>query len=230
MKNKKSKYHELQKQIYYQFKDETLLDLALAHASVRSSRQDDNERMEFFGDRVLGLIVAENLFHQKNLPVGKMAQHLGYLVSRPVCAEITRKLALFEYAQLASNIKNDPQRHLSVYANICEALIAAIYLDGGLEAARSFIRQFWEHDLDSLDSTIYESSKNVLQETVQAHNGNVPAYEVISHSGPDHAPTFIVEVIAPPFGTARGEGTSRQIAEKNAAQNLLTHIRENGQN
>ena len=235
MNNQNSKYHELQKQIGYQFKDKSLLDLALSHASARSAHNAHNERMEFFGDRVLGLIIAENLLRQEDLPVGKMAQYLAYLASRPVCAEITRKLSLLEYAQLASNIKKDSLKkdssgHLAVYANMCEALLAAIYLDGGLKAACDFVEKFWQFNLNDLDDDIYQSSKNVLQEAAQALGGAVPDYEVISHSGPDHAPTFVVEVSVPSFGTARGEGSSRRIAEKNAAQNLLATIRQNESN
>ena len=238
-----SKYHELQKQIGYQFKDKSLLDLALSHASARSAHNGHNahnERMEFFGDRVLGLIIAEHLLRQEDLPVGKMAQYLAYLASRPVCAEITRKLSLLEYAQLASNIrkdslnkdslKKDSLSHLAVYANMCEALLAAIYLDGGLKAARDFVEKFWEFNLNDLDDDLYQSSKNVLQEASQALGGAVPAYEVISHSGPDHAPTFVVEVRVPSFGNARGEGSSRRLAEKNAAQNLLAALRQNESN
>ncbi len=221
MKRQNSKYAELQKRIGHQFKDENLLNRALVHASLRPVHDEDNEKMEFIGDRVLGLVIAEHLFSWHDLAVGEMARRLGYLVSRDVCADITRKLALFEYAQLASGIRKDPQGHLAVYANMCEALIAAIYLDGGLEAARRFIKEFWQ---PALDDDNFESSKNALQEAVQARGASAPTYKVISHSGPDHAPTFIVEVDAPPLGMARGKGSSRQSAEKDAACQLLTRV------
>jgi len=221
-------FARLEERIGYRFKQEGLLQRALTHASVPMQR-DHNETLEFLGDRILGLVIAEHLFvHQVHSEVGKMAQHFSFLVSRHVCAEITSRLSLLEDAHLAKGISTDQQVNKAVHANLCEALIAAIYLDGGIEAARAFIQRFWHEWLsEDFGRNFTKSDKNILQEFAQSVGGGIPRYLVVSHSGPAHAPLFVVEVEVEKLGCACGEGASRRAAEKVAAKNLLAQLLQN---
>lgn len=195
--------------------------LALTHASCPQKKESDNEKLEFLGDRVLGFVLSDCLFGKTTFSdVGSMAHYLSFLASRSVCARVADRLNLFDYAFLSKGLSRNWNSNVAVHANLCEALIGAIYLDGGLEAARNFVQTFWQKWL-SQDYALEDiSPKNALQEWAQSR-GLTPAYRLVSSKGADHAPLFLVEVAIEGEGVAQGESSSLQGAEKIAAQNLL---------
>jgi ribonuclease-3 len=219
------KYNALEKKMNYLFKDKDLLDRALSHAS-HPHRKENNEKLEFLGDRVLGLVLSEIFFKDCKIDlVGDMAQQLSHLASRCICAQVTDRFNLFDYASLSKGISNDSQANLAVHANLCEALIGAIYLDGGLQAARTFIQEAWRTWLEKDFNRAAISPKNALQELAQAQGGT-PIYTLVERSGPDHAPRFTVKVEAGNLGFEIGVGSSQQAAGKAAAQAMLNRQKE----
>lgn len=223
-----NKHQKLEGLINYKFKQQKFLVLALTHAS-NNKNIDNNERLEFLGDRVLGLALSEHLFqNNSSFKVGDMAQHLSYLASRNICAQVASTLKLLGYADTAKGISAKFSDNLAVHANLCEALIGAIYLDGGLEPAREFVKKFWCQWLSqNLNDGFVISSKNALQEAVQSLGFEPPNYSLVSRSGPDHTPIFVVKVESGKLGEVLGEGSSLQNAEKTAAKKFLKLLEKN---
>ena len=205
--------------------DPDLLERALTHASAGEGVRDapDNERLEFLGDRVLGLVVAERLVAASPAASeGEMAVRLNLLVSRTACAAVARRIGLGAALRLsAAETKSGGRDKDSILAGACEALIAAVYLDGGLEAARAMIETLWREEFAGLDAPRPKDVKTRLQEWAQGRGRPLPAYEVVSRSGPEHAPRFTVQVQVDGAAPAQGDGASRQAAEKAAAAALL---------
>ena len=207
-------------QISYQFQDESLLKNALTHPSMsRSQKVSDFERLEFLGDRVLGLVVAQMVYERyPNEKEGDLAKRFAALVCREACLEVAQQIHLSEFlnASLADTSPNSV-----VLADAVEALIGAIYLDGTLEAATVFIHNYWIPLLEK-DIRPPKDPKTALQELAQSKSlGSVPVYEILEHSGPAHTPTFTVRVYVSGFGEAIGTGTSKRQAEQMAAKALL---------
>jgi ribonuclease-3 len=207
-------------QISYQFQDESLLKNALTHPSMsRSQKVSDFERLEFLGDRVLGLVVAQMVYERyPNEKEGDLAKRFAALVCREACLEVAQQIHLSEFlnASLADTSPNSV-----VLADAVEALIGAIYLDGTLEAATVFIHNYWIPLLKK-DIRPPKDPKTALQELAQSKSlGSVPVYEILEHSGPAHTPTFTVRVYVSGFGEAIGTGTSKRQAEQMAAKALL---------
>lgn len=221
---------ELAGRLGHDFADPALLERALTHASVGDGAQRarrgparDNERLEFLGDRVLGLLAAERLLN--GLPdaaEGELAPRLNRLVSRETCARVARRIGLGPALRLAGGESKGGGRDKdSILAGACEALIAALYLDGGLKAAGAFFDRWWAEEIDALPKVGQAMEvKLALQQWAQKDGRPLPAYKVIGRDGPDHAPTFTVEVRVEGVEPARGSGSSRQAAEKAAAQAL----------
>jgi ribonuclease-3 len=213
----------LEARLGYAFSDRALLEQALTHASTQSQGRSNvrhNERLEFLGDRVLGLTVAEALY--QTFPDGDPAlltKNLNYLVSREVCAEVARSIGIdkaFAVQREAGLRKND-----TALSDTCEALIAAIYVEAGLERAREAVLGLWA---DALKRPFVETAvnpKTALQEWAQAAGHPLPAYDVLKRVGPPHAPTFTVQAVVEGYEPAQASGRSRQEAEKAAAQALL---------
>ena len=220
-----AKYQELAERIGYEFKDRALLRLALTHASVgRATR--DYERLEFLGDRVLGLIIAEKLYvANPGKQEGHMASWHSALVRGELCAEIARLIGLQDFVQLGRK-ETELGVHLSssVLGDAMEAMIAAIYLDGGLEAARRFVLRFWADALAD-KKALRKDAKTFLQEWALAQGHSIPAYRIKGREGPDHAPVFVVEVAVGDRQPAEGEGLNKRLAEQAAAKAFLA--REN---
>lgn len=209
--------------IFHTFIDLSLLEKALVHpSSTHSQKVSDFERLEFLGDRVLGLVVAQMIYEKYPLEKeGDLAKRLAALVSRDACLGIAEEIHLSEH--LKTSLENRPS-HSAIFADGVEALIGALYLDGGLEAATLFIKTYWNSLLEK-DITPPQDSKTTLQELVQSQNSTIsPIYEVLSHSGPAHTPTFIVRVSVVGFGNAEGQGSSKRQAEQMAAKTLLDNI------
>lgn len=217
---------DLELNLGYRFKDRDLLEKALTHASVGdggAKKTDDNEVLEFLGDRVLGLIIAEALVDRHpSATEGELAPRLNGLVSRETCARIARHLNVGPALRMsASATKIGARDKGSVLAGACEALIAAVYVDAGLEQARQVFLPLWREAFADYGADRRRDAKTALQEWAQGQGRPLPRYEVVSRTGPDHAPTFIVEVTVEGYPPAQAQGHARQDAEKAAARLLL---------
>jgi ribonuclease-3 len=215
----------LERRIGHVFADPVLLERALTHASAGAGKRDvrDNEILEFIGDRVIGLLAAERLAElYPASPEGDLAPRLNALVSRKACAEVARAVDLGPALRLSgSETKTGGRDKDSILAGACEALIAAIYQDGGLAAARTVFLNLWATTIAGLGAPRPQDAKTALQEWAQGDGRPLPAYIVVDRRGPDHQPTFTVEVSVQGFAPARAEGRSRQEAEMSAARELL---------
>jgi ribonuclease-3 len=216
----------LAERLGYRFQDEALLRRALTHASADTARS--NERLEFLGDRVLGLVIADRLFHLfPGDAEGVLALKLNALVRRDACADAALSAGLSDHVVLASaEDASGGRRKAAILAGVCEAVIAALYLDGGYDVARAFIERHWRHAFADLDRDMRDA-KTALQEWAQARNSRAaPVYRLVGREGPDHAPRFVVEVSVVELGAANGEGGSKREAEQAAAAALLARIEQ----
>jgi ribonuclease III len=203
------------------FADKALLIRALTHASANT--HVSNERLEFLGDRVLGLIVAEKLhalYPADN--EGALALKFNALARRETCAASAEAAGLAEHIILANaEAGSGGRRKTAILAGACEAVIAALYLDGGLEAARAFVERYW--DFTALGADMRDP-KTVLQEWAQSRkHPSAPVYTLTGREGPDHAPRFAVQVRVAE-DTSVGAGGSKREAEQDAARALLTKL------
>lgn len=215
----------LETKLGYRFKDRALLDRALTHSSARSSRKPlrDNERLEFLGDRVLGLVIAELL--NETMPEaneGDLARRFNQLVRRDTCAAIARGWELGASLIVSeSEAASGGRDKENILADACEALLAAIFLEAGFERVREIVRVHWSTRLERMPSSATADAKSTLQEWAQGRGLELPAYREVSRDGPDHAPRFIAEVQIGRTHTARGSGASKRAAEQDAATTLL---------
>lgn len=218
------KLKELEGRLGYAFEDRTLLKKALTHASVRqaSAKRRDNERLEFLGDRVLGLAVAEllsELYPAAN--EGQLARLYNRLVRGGTCAEVARSLDLGPSLVLSESEASSGGRDKeTILADACEALLGAVFLEAGYDKAREIVRTHWGARLDGSPSEAADA-KSALQEWAQGQGLDLPQYEEVAREGPDHAPRFTAEVRIKGKKPARGEGASKRAAEQAAATTLL---------
>lgn len=216
---------ELQGRIGHCFADRELLERALTHSSVGNgaTKVRHNERLEFLGDRVLNLIVAEHLAQlQPEAREGVLSKLMNQLVNYQACAEVARAIGLPDALRVdASATKVGARDNDRVLGDACEALIAALYIDAGLEAARGFVLMAWTKAFSELDTPRLKDSKTLLQEWAMARGLPVPRYEVVATSGPAHAPRFTIEVQLQGYPPERAEGGSKREAEKAAAELML---------
>jgi ribonuclease III len=202
-------------------------DLAMFESALtHSSRGEENyERLEFLGDRVLGLVIAAWLYELfPDEPEGKLSRRLNVLVARATCAEVAREIGLAAQMRLGKQARDDGAFESdNVLGDMVESLIGALWLEAGFEAAQRFIRKAWRDRVDRHDSAP-QHPKSVLQEWAAANSRRPPAYEVVGRSGPQHAPTFVVKVTIKGVGEAEAEGATKQDAETEAAQALLDRL------
>ncbi|MET0546336.1 MAG: ribonuclease III [Caulobacterales bacterium] len=229
-----SEAEALQERLGYEFADRDLFQSALTHASAaenaagrkaKITRQQTNQRLEFLGDRVLGLIVADELFRRFGQhDEGGLTIRFNSVVSLAGCARAARRMELGRALILSPTEDNAGGRlKEGILGDAAEAILAALYLDGGLEVARGCVLKFWGEDIDG--ATIRaKDPKNALQEWAAAHGGTAPAYRVVTRAGPDHAPSFEVEVVVGNLPPARAVGKSKQEAERAAALAALEHV------
>lgn len=213
-------YDAIEAALNWQFTDRALLAEALTHASAKGATS--NERLEFLGDRVLGLVIAEHLIQRyPNETEGHLAPRLNGLVSRETCAEIAVVMELGGFIQMSrSEALNGGRRKNALLANAMEAIIAAIYIDGGLEAAKVFILQHWAHHLDE-QRRAPADPKTTLQEWAQARGHALPHYTIVDRTGPDHAPVFTIRVTLSTGETADAQASSKRLGERACAEALL---------
>lgn len=216
---------KLQGILGHSFKDKALLDQALRHASTTEQRTHSNERLEFLGDRVLGIVMAQTLYQQfLNEEEGELARRFAGLTSRDAVARVADTINLMDYAHTqAVDPETLARSHASVVADTMEAVLGALFLDGGLESAAAFIQKYWEV-LIGEDLSPPKDAKTGLQEWAQARALGLPNYQIVSREGPDHAPTFTIQVSVKDHGHQQGCGTSRRSAEQDAASTLLAEL------
>lgn len=218
----------LESALEHTFRDPNLLRRALTHSSTarnRTERVSTNERLEFLGDRVLGLVVARMLFLRfPDEEEGQLARRHAALVRREALARVAEGMGLGEYVVMARSEDDSGGRsNPATLANTCEAVIAALYLDGGLDCAETFITRFWAPLMDE-DLSPPKDAKTALQEWAQGHGLPLPTYTQTARSGPDHAPTFTIEVAIEGHAPATASGPSKRAAEQTAAEVLLVQI------
>jgi ribonuclease-3 len=215
----------LERRLGRPFNDRALLERALTHASVGDGAHGirDNEVLEFIGDRVIGLLAAERLAQlHPAAPEGELAPRLNALVSRQACASVARLAGVGAALRLSgSETKTGGRDKDSILAGACEALMAAIYQDGGLDAARAVFLDLWAAPLGEAGAPQPRDPKTALQEWAQGRGKPLPAYAVTERGGPDHQPVFTVQVQVAGLAPASAQGRSRQDAEKAAAALLL---------
>lgn len=219
--------------IGYGFRDRPLLARALTHPSALAGERitrHSYQRLEFLGDRVLGLVVAERLYaRRRGEREGSLAGRLNRLVNKAACAEAARHLGLGPYIAMSSHeIEAGGRERESTLGDVCEAVIGAVYLDGGLAKARAVIDRAFAPQFAVTPERI-KDPKTLLQEWAQGEGRGMPHYRVLSREGPDHAPQFEIEVEVEGAGEARGTGRSKQEGERAAAEALLDRLeRDNG--
>ncbi|MDO9458929.1 MAG: ribonuclease III [Alphaproteobacteria bacterium] len=214
----KDRLVKLEQRLGHRFRSSDLLPQALTHSSATGESSRNNERLEFLGDRVLALLVADLLLqHFPDASEGDLALRLNALVRRETCAAVALEVELgacltLAPAEAASGGRDKP----AILGDACEAVIGALYLDGGMAAARGFVEMRWTPRLTGL-ATAPADAKSALQEWSQARKLGTPDYTVISRDGPDHAPVFVIEVQLPGHAPACGTGASKREAEQAAA-------------
>ncbi|MCK3775410.1 ribonuclease III [Ensifer sesbaniae] len=213
---------KLETVIGYQFAEKERLDRALTHSSARSAKGSNYQRLEFLGDRVLGLCVAELLFQTfRDANEGELSVRLNQLVSAESCAKVADDMELHQFIRTGSDVKKiTGKAMMNVRADVVESLIAAIYLDGGLEAARGFVLRHWKDRAVRADGA-RRDAKTELQEWAHAKFGIAPTYRTDDRSGPDHDPRFTVTVEISGIAPETGIDRSKRGAEQVAAMKLL---------
>jgi ribonuclease-3 len=214
----------LEARIGHAFADRDLLERALTHASVGqgATAVGHNERLEFLGDRVLNLTVAEHIMAARpDYTEGELSKLMSRLVDYKTCAAAARAAGLPDALRFdASASKMGARKNDRVLGDACEALIAALYLDGGLETARTFVTTFWAEPLKDLGRP-EKDPKTLLQEWAMARALPLPAYAMLDQTGPSHEPRFTIEVRIQGFAPEAAEAGSKRDAEKAAAQRML---------
>ena len=221
---RKSRFGILEERIGYKFSSYEDLERALTHPSVQKKNEDNfhYQRLEFLGDRVLGLCVAHILhFKFPEATEGELALRYNSLVRGSALAEIADEISLYEFIRTGGDLKKvTGKRMQSIRADVMEAIIAAVYLDGGLSQAQAFVDRFWtERIADS--STAKRDSKTELQEWAHSRNLGTPKYKETERTGPAHDPEFTVSVKVPEKIACIGIGRSKRIAEQMAAAKML---------
>jgi ribonuclease-3 len=211
----------LENRIGYRFQDRDLLTRALTHVSSASGRKS-YQRLEFLGDRVLGLTIAEMLFAAfPKATEGELSRRLANLVRRETCADIALAWNVGPHLYLSgSEAQSGGRRNRTILADVCESLIGAVFLDGGYEAAKSLVTRAFAERLHAAGQPIHDP-KTALQEWAQGRGLPAPTYDVVERSGPDHAPVFRIAARIDVIEAALGQGSSKRAAEQDAAQNLL---------
>lgn len=208
----------------YTFKGRDGLDRALTHASTRTDRRDpeDNERLEFLGDRVLGLVIAELLVEREPAASeGILARRFNRLVKREACAAVGRAIGIGRAMRLSQSEEESGGRNKdTILADAVEALLGAIFLEAGFDTVRTVVRRLWAPLLEGLPETVTDA-KSALQEWAQGQGLALPHYVETGREGPDHAPVFTTEVRIAGREPARGSGASKRQAEQSAAAALL---------
>ena len=222
----------LEERLGYSFRNRALLETALTHSSYANENRASgivcNERLEFLGDSVLGVTVADFLYrHFPDMPEGRITRLRAELVCEQSLHRVALELHLGDYLRLGKGEEhNGGRKRASILSDAVEAVIAAMYLDAGMETAAGFIHRCLLDDVRAIETPTFTDYKTSLQELVQRHSGQVLSYELVGEEGPDHAKTFRVQVCLNGDPIGRGIGRTKKEAEQTAAANALEALRE----
>jgi ribonuclease-3 len=213
--------------IGHSFRQPALLSRAVTHASISSVTRPDNQRLEFLGDRVLGLVMAEALLGADEAATeGQLAPRFNALVRKETCAEVARAIGLGEVLKLGrSEMMSGGRRKEALLGDALEAVIAAVYLDAGFDAAKSLVLRIWGSRVGEVEHDARDS-KTSLQEWAQARGMPPPEYKEACRSGPDHQPVFTVEVVLASGEMERAVAGTKRVAEQTAARTLLARLEQ----
>jgi ribonuclease-3 len=212
-----------QKLLGYTFKDPALLVLAMTHSSVARSRLESNERLEFLGDAILGMVVCDDLYRRHpGQGEGAMTKIKSRVVSRDTCAAIAMAMGLCELVRLGKGMPAPEHLPVSVAAGLLEAVIGAIYMDGGIRPSRTFIHRHFRPGMDASSADGHQRNfKSMLQQTVQRMWNTTPVYELLDEKGPDHSKCFEIGVVVDGRRFPTAWGASKKQAEQEAARRAL---------
>jgi ribonuclease-3 len=215
-----------EERVAYVFSDKSLLQAALTHASGAEHRLASNERLEFLGDAILGAVVCELLYRQfPQYLEGELTRVKSVVVSRQTCAKISEALGMQEFLILGKGMATHPSVPSSVLADVFESLVAAIYLDGGTQAAREFLERYILPEIElAAGGVLGNNYKSMLQQLAQREHGTTPVYQLLDEKGPDHSKCFN---IAAQIGGNRYQpawGRNKKEAEQRAARNALNEL------
>ena len=222
----------IEKNIQYVFKDKCLLKQALSHSSFinemkKAGEMESYERLEFLGDAVLEMITSEFLYENyRDLPEGKLTKLRASIVCEHTLSAVAQMLQLGNYVLLSKGEELTGGRgRSSILCDLFEAVLGAIYLDGGIEPAKRYVETFLLTDIEN--KSLFYDAKTTLQELVQKDGKGVVTYEILEESGPDHNKTFVTEVLVDGVPLAQGEGSSKKNAQQMAAYSAILKLREN---
>ncbi|SHH97004.1 ribonuclease III [Marivita hallyeonensis] len=215
----------LSKRLGHRFERPELLVRAVTHSSRAGVNRDDNQRLEFLGDRVLGLVMAEALLAEdKSAREGQLAPRFNALVRKETCADVAREIALGDSLKLGrSEMMSGGRRKQALLGDAMEAVIAAVYLDGGFDSAKTMVLRLWGKRIGSVEDDARDA-KTSLQEWAQARGMPPPTYDEISRDGPDHAPRFVICAKLENGQSAEAQAGSKRQAEQAAAKALLAAL------
>ena len=217
---------QIEEIIGYKFSDRTVLCQAFTHSSVVDNRRSSNERLEFLGDSILGVVICQILFERfEHYLEGDLTKIKSMLVSRRTCAKVTKELGLHTFLKVAKGMAQSRALTGSIAAGVLEAVIAAIYLDGGFEAAQDFITRSFFTLISQADAKqTHGNFKSLLQQHAQQHFNTVPVYELLDEKGPDHNKCFESQVVIGDQHFPSAWGTNKKEAEQKAAFNALIEL------
>lgn len=212
----------LEARIGVSFSDKALLRQALRHVSACAKRADSYQRLEFLGDRVLGLAVADLLFeHFPDAAEGELSRRLAELVRRETCAEVAAEWGVAPFIILGGGeAQSGGAQKAAILGDICESIIGAVFVDAGFDAARRLVRESFATRLDQARASLRDP-KSMLQEWAQGRGLATPVYRLDGQTGPDHAPRFLISAVIDGFEAAQGEGSSKRHAEQAAAEAFI---------
>ncbi|MCK4887929.1 MAG: ribonuclease III [Planctomycetes bacterium] len=218
--------HQIEQIIGYKFKDRNLLIKAFTHSSVADERVMSNERLEFLGDSILGLVICLNLFDRfPNYLEGDLTKIKSMLVSRRTCAKVMRENSLHKLLKVGKGMATSMSLSGSLAAGLLEALIAAVFIDSNFDAAHDFILRLFEPMLKKVDAEQSQGNyKSLLQQYSQRHFGVTPVYELVDEKGPDHNKCFELEAVVDGRHFKSAWGTNKKDAEQKAAFNSLVEL------
>jgi ribonuclease-3 len=214
---------ELEARLGHAFADPALAERALMHVSAPAARDGSYQRLEFLGDRVLGLVVSEMLYEAyPEAPEGDLSVRLARLVRRETCAEVAEEAWDVgpHVVMGAGEARGGGRRKAAILGDVAEALIGAVFIDGGFDAARGLVRRHWDARMRA-DAAPIQDAKTAVQEWAQARGLATPLYSEVERSGPAHLPRFVMQVELTGFEPERGEASSKRAAEQAAAQAFL---------
>lgn len=217
---------QIEQKVGYEFSDKSLLVRAFTHSSAVDNRLQSNERLEFLGDAILGVVICQTLFERfPEYLEGDLTKIKSRLVSRETCARLCRKLGLQKHLKVGKGMIASRALSGSVAAGVLETVIAAIYIDGGFDAARDFIRKIFRSLIEQADAAqVHGNYKSLLQQYAQEHFNATPSYVMLDEKGPDHNKCFELEVVIEGRHFPSAWGTNKKEAEQKAAYHALVEL------